>query len=57
MHTNGLFLVRVKIAALPGRPIAINNLLEPVEVKGKKKSKLLMTHRGRSKGQIKHAYC
>lgn len=38
MHSNGLFLIRLKVAALPASPTQIVNLLEPVEVRGKKKS-------------------
>lgn len=36
-----LFLVSIKINSLPDKPIKIVNVLEPIEVKGKKKSKKL----------------
>ena len=48
MHSNGytlhrfrLFLVAVKPQALPSKPLEIKNVLEPIEVKGKKKSTIV----------------
>lgn len=37
MHSNGLALIRPKLVSLPAKPLSIQFLLEPVEVKGKKK--------------------
>jgi hypothetical protein len=38
MHSNGLFLVGVKVENLASTPVKIEKLLEAVEVRGKKKS-------------------